>query len=134
MKVDTYDGKAPASRPELFRMVRGPRPNSCRRKSDPRLIFGFGLLHGFGFASALTDLGLPSGSLALSLAGFNVGVELGQLAIVAILMPLSFGLRTTRAYRIVLVGGSAAVATTASIWLVERAADIRLFSVAVAGL
>ena len=46
--------------------------------------FGFGLLHGFGFAGALQDLGLPTGSLALSLAGFNLGVEAGQLAIVVV--------------------------------------------------
>src|SRR4030095_6644743 len=43
--------------------------------------FAFGLLHGFGFAGALQDLGLPAGSLALSLAGFNLGVEVGALSV-----------------------------------------------------
>src|SRR5215472_1223740 len=91
--------------------------------------FGFGLIHGFGFASALRDLGLPTGSLALSLFGFNVGVELGQLAIVTAFLPLAFLLRSTWAYRrVVLTGGSAVIATIAGVWLVERALDVTLFS------
>jgi hypothetical protein len=86
--------------------------------------FGFGLLHGFGFAGALQDLGLPAGSLALSLAGFNLGVEAGQLAIVSIVLPLAFALRSTWAYRrVVLGGGSVAIAAIASVWLFERAFD-----------
>jgi HupE / UreJ protein len=91
--------------------------------------FGFGLLHGFGFASALADLGLPSGSLALSLAGFNVGVELGQLVIVALFLPIAFALRATWSYRrLVLGGGSAAIAMVAAVWLAERAFDVPLFA------
>jgi hypothetical protein len=87
--------------------------------------FGFGLLHGFGFAGALRDLGLPSASLALSLAGFNVGVEIGQLAIVAAFMPLAFALRGRRAYaRYALSAGSLAIAVVAAIWFVERAFDL----------
>lgn len=89
--------------------------------------FGFGLIHGFGFASALSDLGLPTGSLALSLFGFNVGVELGQLAIVGVFLPIAFGVRATWAYRrVVLAGGSAAIATIAAVWLVERALNLSL--------
>ena len=57
--------------------------------------FAFGLIHGFGFASVLADLGLPRGPLALALVGFNLGVELGQLAIVAAFLPLAFALRAT---------------------------------------
>ena len=91
--------------------------------------FGFGLLHGFGFAGALQDLGLPSGSLALSLAGFNLGVEAGQLAIVAAFLPLAYALRGTFAYRrVVLGGGSLAIAAIASVWLAERALDVPLFA------
>jgi hypothetical protein len=45
--------------------------------------FSFGLLHGFGFASALADIGLPAGDIPLALLMFNVGVECGQLAFVA---------------------------------------------------
>ena len=89
--------------------------------------FGFGLIHGFGFAGALRDLGLPSGSLALSLFGFNVGVELGQLAIVALFLPAAFWLRTTWTYRrVVLAGGSALIAAIAGIWLVERAFNVAI--------
>jgi hypothetical protein len=95
--------------------------------------FGFGLLHGFGFASALSDLGLPTGSLALSLAGFNIGVELGQLAIVSVFLPLAFVMRGTWTYRrVILAGGSATIAAIASIWLVERAFDVPLFAMLVA--
>jgi hypothetical protein len=89
--------------------------------------FGFGLIHGFGFAGALRDLGLPTGSLALSLFGFNAGVELGQLAIVAAFLPVAFRLRDTWAYRrVVLAGGSALIATIAGIWLVERAFNLAI--------
>jgi len=91
--------------------------------------FGFGLLHGFGFAGALQDLGLPTGSLALSLFGFNLGVEAGQLAIVAVFLPLAFALRSTWAYRrVMFAGGSVAIAAVATVWLVERAFDLALFS------
>ena len=69
--------------------------------------FAFGLIHGFGFANVLVDLGLSSVSLAVSLLGFNVGVELGQMAIVLVFLPFAFLIRGTEFYRkIVLVGGS----------------------------
>jgi hypothetical protein len=89
--------------------------------------FAFGLIHGFGFAAALKDLGLSSQSLALSLFGFNLGVELGQLAIVALFVPLAFLARNTRFYRVGVLGaGSAAVALIACFWFVERAFDVDL--------
>jgi hypothetical protein len=96
--------------------------------------FAFGLLHGFGFAGALHDLGLPTGSLALSLFGFNVGVETGQLAIVVVFLPLAYALRSTWAYRRMLLGGgSIAIAAVASVWLIERALDVPLWSALAAG-
>ena len=83
--------------------------------------FGFGLIHGFGFAGVLTDLGLPSGALALALAGFNLGVELGQLAIVALLVPLLFWVRDRALYnRVAVPVGSLAVAALAVFWLAQR--------------
>ncbi|UTY59629.1 HupE/UreJ family protein [Massilia sp. erpn] len=89
--------------------------------------FGFGVIHGFGFASVLAGLGLPAGAMLLSLAGFNLGVELGQLAIVAVFLPLAYALRATWFYRrTVLQGGSAAIALLAGIWLLERALDMKL--------
>lgn len=89
--------------------------------------FGFGLLHGFGFASVLADLGLPQGALLLSLVGFNLGVELGQLAIVAVFLPLAWWLRKGLFYRrVIMLGGSAAIALVAAVWLLERALDLHL--------
>ncbi|MGH8772672.1 MAG: HupE/UreJ family protein, partial [Burkholderiales bacterium] len=89
--------------------------------------FLFGLIHGFGFASVLTDLGLPKGSLLIALVAFNVGVEIGQLAIVSTFLPIAFWIRETWFYqRALLTGGSAAVAALASLWLIERIADVQL--------
>jgi hypothetical protein len=89
--------------------------------------FGFGLIHGFGFASVLADLGLPKDALLLALVGFNLGVEAGQLAIVAVFLPVAFAARSTWAYRrVVLAGGSALIALLAAIWLAERAFDLQL--------
>ena len=89
--------------------------------------FAFGLVHGFGFASVLADLGLPQGALALALLGFNLGVELGQLAIVAAFLPTAFALRRSRFYRVaVLKGGSLLIAALAGVWLAERLFDLKL--------
>lgn len=82
---------------------------------------GFGLIHGFGFASVLGELGLGGGDLVAPLVGFNVGVELGQLAIVLVFMPVAFALRGTALYRVgVLKAGSALVVLLALYWMVER--------------
>jgi len=92
-----------------------------------RLTLVFGLVHGFGFAGALKDLGLGSGSLAASLLGFNLGVELGQLSLVALFLPLAWWARGTRFYqRGMLIGGSSAVALVALAWVVERVFDVPL--------
>jgi hypothetical protein len=92
-----------------------------------QLAFVFGLVHGFGFAGALKELGLDSAALARSLVGFNLGVELGQLGIVAIALPLAWWVRDTRFYRrVVLGGGSAAIAAVAALWFAERAFDLVL--------
>jgi hypothetical protein len=89
--------------------------------------FGFGLVHGFGFARVLGDLGLQAGALAAPLVGFNLGVEIGQLAIVAVFLPLAYLLRRTVLYRrVVLVGGSGLIMLVAAIWLGERLFDLRL--------
>jgi hypothetical protein len=89
------------------------------------LAFVFGLVHGFGFASVLADLGLPQGALVLALVGFNLGVELGQLAIVCAFVPLAFWLRGSSFYRVgVLKAGSLAVAVLAGWWMIERMFDL----------
>jgi HupE / UreJ protein len=92
--------------------------------------FAFGLVHGFGFASVLADLGLPQGALALALLGFNLGVEAGQLAIVAAFLPLAYLLRRSVFYRrAVLAGGSVLIALLAALWLLERVFDVKLMPV-----
>jgi len=87
-----------------------------------RIAFAFGLLHGFGFASVLTELGLPAGARIVSLVAFNLGVEAGQLAVVLLVMPVAYVLRRTAIYRFgVLPWGSLAIAGLASVWFVQRA-------------
>lgn len=92
------------------------------------LAFGFGLVHGLGFASVLLDLGLPKQLQILGLVGFNVGVELGQLTIVALVLPLIAGLSRYEFYSpVVMKFGSGCIAAVAFLWLAERGAG---FSVA----
>ena len=57
-----------------------------------RVTFAFGLIHGFGFASALQEFGLPRNALVPALASFNLGVEIGQIAIVCLLIPAMLGM------------------------------------------
>ena len=91
--------------------------------------FFFGLIHGFGFASVLRDLGLPQNALLIALVGFNLGVEGGQLAIVSAFLPLAFWLRGTWFYRrFVFLGGSIAITIVAGIWLVERAFNMKIIT------
>ena len=91
--------------------------------------FAFGLIHGFGFASVLLDLGLPKTALLLSLVGFNVGVELGQLTIVLLFLPLAFLARNTMLYRRGILGaGSCMIALLALAWLAERGFDVKLLA------
>jgi hypothetical protein len=86
-----------------------------------QLAFAFGLVHGFGFANVLVDLGLPSDQLAIALGGFNVGVELGQIAIVLAFLPFAWLLRNTIFYRwVIVVGGSLAIAVLGIIWTLQR--------------
>ena len=89
--------------------------------------FGFGLIHGLGFANVLKDLGLPKDLLILALLAFNLGVEAGQLAIVSAFLPAAFLLRRSWGYRQLLVGaGSLLIVFIALIWLAERAMNTRL--------
>ncbi len=86
--------------------------------------FIFGLIHGFGFASLLRDAGIGSGngaSILVPLLSFNLGVELGQLAIVALLLPLLLWLRRARAFETFAQPlASAAVLAMGSFWLIQR--------------
>ena len=87
--------------------------------------FCFGIVHGFGFASVLQELGLSQGSLVRALVGFNVGVETGQLAIVAVFLPIAYGLRGSWFYRnAMLRAGSAGIVIIAGAWMVDRVFDL----------
>ena len=85
------------------------------------MAFVFGLIHGLGFASVLADLGLTDSGIFLPLLGFNLGVELGQVAIVLLFVPAAYLVRNTVAYRRIFVPvGSIAIMILAGVWLAER--------------
>lgn len=83
--------------------------------------FIFGLIHGFGFAGALQDLGLSLNALLVSLFSFNFGVELGQMAIVVVFVPIAYWLRNTWFYQVIVYRlGSLVILIMALWWLFER--------------
>lgn len=89
------------------------------------IVCGLSLFHGFGFAGALLDLGLLEEHLGLSLLAFNLGVEIGQLAIVVVLVPLLFGLRRLTLYRrLALPVAAVGMMLVAGVWVTERAFDV----------
>ena len=91
-----------------------------------RLTFAFGLIHGFGFASVLGALSLPTTGLVRCLLAFNVGVELGQLAFVASLLPLVAWLRRSRHAGRFTTAISLLLAAFGTAWFIERAWDLQL--------
>jgi hypothetical protein len=116
----------------LLAALNNLRPVVTRRLAA--VAFCFGLVHGFGFAEVLAPLALPARELALALFGFNLGVEIGQLTIIASVFVLLALARHWRGYgRWVLGAGSALLALTAGIWIVERVFDVPVFALAVAG-
>lgn len=88
------------------------------------LVFGFGLLHGMGFAGVLTELGLPRGEFLTALLTFNLGVELGQLLVIALAFGLVGWQFAERAWyrRRVVIPASLLIACAAAFWTVERVA------------
>ncbi|MGR3759362.1 HupE/UreJ family protein [Roseobacteraceae bacterium NS-SX3] len=89
----------------------------------PLLVFGFGLLHGLGFASVLGEFGLPPSQFVPALLGFNVGVELGQLAVIALaygLLGFWFGKHPKYRGRVA-IPASITIALIGGYWFVERA-------------
>ena len=94
--------------------------NSTSQTRMP-VIFTFGLLHGLGFASVLADVGLPPSQYALSLISFNIGVELGQLMVIALALICLSPFRHKAWYQTKLVLAlNIVIAITAIYWLVER--------------
>jgi hydrogenase/urease accessory protein HupE len=102
-------------------LMRGPAPDKSR---DLRALFAFafGLIHGFGFAYVLRQLGLPETQLAWSLFAFNLGVEIGQLAIVLIVIAglVAVRRRSEKAARQIATIGSLAVIAAGAYWFMER--------------
>jgi len=93
--------------------------------------FGFGLIHGLAFASALGPMRLPPFRLALGLGGFNIGVELGQITLAALLVPTAFMLRGEAAFRgIVTPAVSVGALLLALLWFVDRVFALDLLAVA----
>lgn len=85
------------------------------------VVFFFGLIHGLGFAGALSAFDLDPTSLVIGLLGFNVGVEFGQLAVIALVFGATFWLTEEKVYRKwVVVPGSALIALMGIYWTIER--------------
>jgi hydrogenase/urease accessory protein HupE len=108
--------------PEIVRSWRGQTSFTIRH---PWVVaFAFGLLHGFGFASALTSAGLPRHELPLALVSFNVGVELGQLGFIALVLALerSFRVLEVRWPRWAEALPGYAVGSLGAFWTIQRMA------------
>lgn len=110
---------------EIVRLRRG-QPSLTARQ--PWLVaFCFGLLHGFGFAGALTEIGLPPGDVPVALLAFNVGVELGQLAFIGATLAMAMVVRKLRfadgARRHAAGFAPYAIGSLAAFWFVERIAS-----------
>lgn len=94
------------------------------------IVFLFGLFHGLGFASVLGHLALSQKSLFKTLLGFNVGVELGQIAIICVVFPILFKLRELKAYRpLVLYGGSVVLILLGLNWVIDRSLGITILEI-----
>ena len=91
-----------------------------RTRGRWRITFAFGLVHGFGFASILRDMELPTEALLVSLVSFNLGVELGQVAVVLLAYPAIALVQRARRRRTIVVALSLAILALALFWLVER--------------
>ena len=104
-------------------ILRPPDAEPTLARRAPALIaFAFGLLHGFGFAAALAEIGLPQGEIPHALFAFNLGVELGQLAIVAATLAVVAAVARFAAawQRPATVAGAYAIGAVASAWLIAR--------------
>ncbi|MDQ3624757.1 MAG: HupE/UreJ family protein [Verrucomicrobiota bacterium] len=101
-------------------------PNPAHRWA---LTFVFGLIHGFGFANVLRDLELPVRGFTRALLAFNLGVEIGQLAIVAAILPVTLWLSRSSAGAKVKAAVSVAIYVFGTAWFVERAFGLRFMPI-----
>ncbi len=93
---------------------------------DWLIAFGFGLFHGFGFASVLGDIGLGGQFLTLTLFGFNVGVEIGQIIIICLIFPVLYLMRNLKLYPQFLFSGSILLILISLYWFTERFFEVDL--------
>ena len=105
--------------------LRRDQTESFTRRAPWVVAFAFGLLHGFGFASALTEIGLPEKHIPAALVCFNLGVELGQLAVIGVVLAvraLAIRLRVARPQ--LARGVIYAMGATAAFWSLDRVAAV----------
>ncbi|WP_121065137.1 HupE/UreJ family protein [Chachezhania antarctica] len=97
-------------------------PNDRLSRFRPVVIFGFGLLHGLGFASVLESFGLPQNAYVPALAGFNLGVEFGQLAVIsAAYLAVGYWFWDKPWYRArIAIPASVVIAAVGAYWFIER--------------
>jgi hydrogenase/urease accessory protein HupE len=100
---------------DLWALRKGRTENALRHRWA--IAFAFGLVHGFGFASALRELQLPRTLLAAGLVSFNLGIEAGQVCIVLLVLPVLYKLR---AYKNFAPGAAICVAALGAFWLIRR--------------
>ncbi|MEL7189592.1 MAG: HupE/UreJ family protein [Pseudomonadota bacterium] len=107
---------------EVALVLRDPERQTLTRRYPWAVAFAFGLFHGFGFAGALADIGLPQTQLAVALFAFNLGVEAGQLLVVAATLIILAGLRRTaeNTQHNAVKFATYVIGTTGSFWLIER--------------
>ncbi len=107
---------------EVALVLRDPDRQTFTRRFPWLVAFGFGLFHGFGFAGALSDIGLPQGEIATALLAFNLGVEAGQLLVIGglaiVLALLTRGL--PKAQGPVIRAATYGIGAVGSFWLIER--------------
>ncbi|WP_291207926.1 HupE/UreJ family protein [Hyphomonas sp.] len=108
---------------ESIRRMRGDEGLSAR--FPWAIAFGFGLIHGFGFAGALAEIGLPKGTEVLALVLFNLGVELGQIAVIGVLLLTGWLVKQVRPGQLSLLrhAGAYTVGIAGTYWALERAAQ-----------
>jgi len=106
-------------------LTRGDAPRSTWLRRAPWMMAGaFGLLHGFGFAGALAEAGLPAGEIPLALFSFNVGIELGQLAFVAMVSLVGWAIVRMLSHRPawLTLGPAYLMGSLSALWCLERVA------------
>jgi len=107
---------------EALLVLREPERHTLTRRFPWAVAFAFGLFHGFGFAGALADIGLPQGEVVTALLAFNLGVEAGQLLVIALTLALLavFARGLPRAEAPLLRASTYAIGAVGSFWLIER--------------